>query len=516
LTGLLPTAPYRNGRDQELTVLAAGAAMLAAHAQVKEEKMHRSRPTAVAVATVFALAGFAASPTATAATSRSVTPAASASFITQLRHLPGVTYLGKNPNAPAGYQVYELEIRQPVNHHQPHGATFEQHLELYQRNLSAPMVMYVSGYFNYTFLGPKNVYLSTATTLVKGNQISVEHRFYGNSVPHPTRWKYLTVWQEAADEHHVVQVFKKLYHARWLISGVSKGGETAIFHDYFYPHDFAGTFAWSAPSITATPSDSYENFLAKVGTASCRAALLKTQFRALRHRAAMETMLAAEAKAAHGTFQDWVGGLDENFELTVLLTPFAFWQYGGNCATVPGSTASLKQLYQWFDLVAGWLAADDQENAPFVAYNYQAGTQLGYPILHDGAEFGSLLHYSPLAQQPEQDLPPGVPVRPLSQQLMRAVHQWVLRHGSHLLFLYGQDDPWSSQRFDLGTGSHDSASYTVAGGNHLSPYTDLPAAEQKSFVTMLRTWAGLSAPAGLAGAAQPGPAPMTGLAGRLR
>jgi len=37
-------------------------------------------------------------------------------------------------------------------------------------------------------------------------------------------------------------------------------------------------------------------------------------------------MLAAEAKAAHGTFHDWVGGLDENFELTVLLTPFIFWQ----------------------------------------------------------------------------------------------------------------------------------------------------------------------------------------------
>ena len=72
---------------------------------------------------------------------------------------------------------------------------------------------------------------------------------------------------------------------------------------------------------------------------------------------------------------------------------------------------------------------------------------------------------------------------------MRAVHRWVLTHGNHLLFLYGQDDPWSAQRFSLGSGTRDSAIFTIAGGNHVSPYTDLPPAQQKAFVNMLRTWA---------------------------
>ena len=386
-----------------------------------------------------------------------------------------MTFLGTNPNAPAGYKVYELEIRQPVNHHQPHGATFEQHLELYQRDVSAPMVMYVSGYFNYTFLSPLDTYLSVPAAITGGNQISVEGRFYGDSVPKPARWRYLTIWQQAADEHHVVQVFKKLYHARWLITGVSKGGETAIFHDYFYPNDFAGTFAWSAPSITQTPSRSYDHFLAHVGTASCRAALLSDQVRALRHRAAFEAKVAAEAKAAHGTFADWKGGLDEEFEVTVLQTPFVFWQYSDDCATVPGGKATLDELYTWYDNTAGWLAADDQESGPFFGRTTtRPGPSSVTRSSTSAPSAGIAVALAAVARRcPGQDLPPRqLPVRPLNQHLMRAIHKWVADHGSRLLFLYGQDDPWSTQRFTLGAGTRDSVSYTIKGGNHLSPYTD--------------------------------------------
>lgn len=469
-----------------------------------------------ATAAVFAITGLTAPAIATAAVKPVVTAAPNPDLINQLKHLPGVTYLGTNPYPPAGYQVYELEIRQPVDHHHPHGATFEQHLELYQRDLAAPMVMFVSGYFNYTFLSPQATYLSDAAAITGGNQISVEHRYYGDSVPHPTVWKAVTVWQEAADEHHVVRVFKKLYHAPWLITGISKGGETSVFHDYYYPRDFAGTFAWSAPSITSTFSHRYDRFLAHVGTASCRAALLQAQALALRNRAALETKIAAAAAAAHETFNDWTGGLDEDFEVTVLQTPFVFWQYGGDCSAIPGASATVQQIYDWFDATAGWLALDDQQNVPFLPYNYEAGTQLGYPIIDERAQLGSLLHYPLSAQAPQQDLAPGQPARPLDQHLMRAVHQWVRAHGSHLLFLYGQYDPWSAQRFTLGSGTADSAVYTIAGGNHLSPYTDLPAAQEQAFVAALRNWAGLGPADRPAKTARPERGFLAGLTGMRR
>jgi hypothetical protein len=95
------------------------------------------------------------------------------------------------------------------------------------------------------------------------------------------------------------------------------------------------------PIITDSYSHSYDHFLANVGTAACRAALLQAQVRALANRATFEAKLAAEAKAAHGTFNDWVGGLDENFEVTVLATPFTFWQLHGMPPATAGSRRSL-------------------------------------------------------------------------------------------------------------------------------------------------------------------------------
>ena len=183
--------------------------------------------------------------------------------------------------------------------------------------------------------------------------------------------------QEAADEHHVLDVFKQLYTAKWLVSGLSKGGETAIFHDYFYPNDFAGTFAWSAPSITSTFSHRYDNFLDSVGTATCRDALQQIQIAALKKRAALEQRITAAAAAAGETFDDWRLGLDEAFEVTVLQTPFAFWQEGGDCAGIPGPNVSTAALYTWYDNTVGWLLLDDQQSDPYFAYNYQAGAELG-------------------------------------------------------------------------------------------------------------------------------------------
>jgi hypothetical protein len=61
-----------------------------------------------------------------------------------------------------------------------------------------------------------------------------------------------------------------------------------------------------------------------------------------------------------------------------------FWQFynqgGVTCANLPPATATTQQLYDFFNTVEGWTATTDQESAAFLQYDYQAGTQLGYPV----------------------------------------------------------------------------------------------------------------------------------------
>jgi len=243
------------------------------------------------------------------------TPATS-DIVTLLQHLPDITYLSEAPSAPAGFRLFNLEIRQPIDHAHPSRGYFEQHVLLYHRDVAAPMVVFTGGYFNYP-------YLSEPTRIVGGNQLSVEHRYFGESRPVPTDWRYLTIWQEATDEHHIDQVFKTIYHALWIATGISKGGMTAIYHRRFYPADYSGTFAWSAPNDTDVRSTAYTDFLNRVDGDQCRADLLSVQRSALQDRAALEAKIAAAAGAAGETFDYWKRGLDEAFEVIVVQTPFA-------------------------------------------------------------------------------------------------------------------------------------------------------------------------------------------------
>src|ERR1700710_2605137 len=95
--------------------------------------MRRSRKLTLAAAAAAALVAQLLIAAVPAVAHAAATPAHD-SVITQLEHLPGVTYLGTDTGAPSGYRLFQLEIEQPVDHNDPTGPTFEQHLELYHLN----------------------------------------------------------------------------------------------------------------------------------------------------------------------------------------------------------------------------------------------------------------------------------------------------------------------------------------------------------------------------------------------
>src|SRR5689334_10866262 len=96
-------------------------------------------------------------------------------LVAKLRALDGVTVEELSTDTPS-YKFYVLRFTQPVDHWDPASPTFEQRVSLLHRDLDAPMVALTTGYWDYY---GDNVH--ELTGLLAGNQISIEHRYFGES-----------------------------------------------------------------------------------------------------------------------------------------------------------------------------------------------------------------------------------------------------------------------------------------------------------------------------------------------
>jgi hypothetical protein len=407
-------------------------------------------------------------------------------LLDQLNAVPGLSVISQTQGA--GYRFFVLTYRQPADHRHPGQGTYQQRLTLLHRSSTSPTVLYTNGY---GLAASPRATETEPTRLLNANQVSVEHRFFTPSRPAPADWSDLDIWQEASDEHRIVTALKGVYSGRWIQTGGSKGGMTSVYHRRFYPRDVDGVVAYVAPDDVINPADTaYDKFFDTVGTASCRTALDDVQREALRRRDRLVARLQADAAANGWTFSGSIGTADRSFEMTVLDTVWAFWQYSSaaDCATVPASTATDEELYGWIDSVAGWSFYTDQGLEPYWPYYYQAATQLGWPTLRF-EHLRGLRHY-PGLYTANSSLPAQLR-RPHNPVPMIDVDLWVRTASERMLFIYGQNDPWSAERFT--PSKRDSALYVAPGANHGANIAKLNAPDAAEATAALRRWAGVPA-----------------------
>lgn len=406
----------------------------------------------------------------------------------QLEALPNVTVVSEEPPPQAGYRFFFLTYRQPVDHTNPNGPTFEQRFQLLHRDVSRPMILHTTGYDM-----PEYAFRSEPAQLVDGNQISVEERFFSPSRPDPADWRKLDIWQAASDHHLITQALRKIYKGRWIATGASKGGMTSVYHRRFYTRDLDGVVAYVAPNDADNADDrAYDDFFASVGsTPACEDSLEAIQHEALSRRGDMVNLYAAAARANGWTFDQVFGSVDKAFEMSTLDLAWTFWQYSGEsaCSTVPPVTASSAEIYSFFDNVIGMGFYADQGILPYAPYFYQAATQLGWPqpkfrYLRD------VTHY-PNLYVANSSLPPRLRSA-YDPWPMTDVDRWVSTAASQMLFVYGSNDPWGAERFRPST--NDSYVYTAPGGNHGSNIAKLAPADAAAARATVRRWAGVAAP----------------------
>lgn len=397
--------------------------------------------------------------------------------------LPGVRIISEGTSGTA--RTFVLGIGQPADHRKPRGARFEQRFSLLHKDDSKPMVLHTTGYNL-----PGTISASEPARLVDGNQLSVEQRFFTPSRPAPADWDDLNIWQAANDHHRIVLAFKKIYRARWLSTGASKGGMTSIYHRRFFPRDVDATIAYVAPNDVVNDRDVYGEFIRNVGNdPTCNRRLEGVQRQILQHRDEIVTRLEAKGY----TYKQF-GNAHRALEILVLDTPFTFWQYGTQeqCALVPGAAASVDDLWTFMDKTVGWDFYTDAGVAPYAPYYYQAGTQLGWPEADESA-VRDLLRY-PGVSVPRSMVSSEISFPRFDRSAMRDIDSWVRYQGSRLLFVNGQNDPWSAEPFRLGPGTRDSLSFSVPGGNHGSNIAKLPEKDRQAATATVQRWAGVSGP----------------------
>ncbi|MER6034933.1 S28 family serine protease [Streptomyces sp. NPDC001835] len=404
----------------------------------------------------------------------------------RLLAIPGMSLVQEKPYP--GYRFFVLNYTQPVDHRHPSKGTFQQRITVLHKDTSRPTVFYTGGYNVSTTPSRRE-----PTQIVDGNQVSLEYRFFTPSRPAPADWSKLDIWQAASDQHRVYQALKPVYSANWLATGGSKGGMTATYFERFYPRDMDGVVAYVAPNDVVNKEDSaYDRFFAGVGTKECRDRLNAVQREALVRREPLEKRYAQYA-ADNGYTFDTIGGLDKAYEAVVLDYVWGFWQYSllKDCDTIPAgaATATDDAIWDSVDSISGFSAYTDQGLETYTPYYYQAGTQLGAPTIHFPYIEKKLIRYG--YQPPRNFVPRSIPMR-FQPDAMRDVDTWVRQHARHMLFVYGENDPWGSERFRLGAGARDSYVFTAPGMNHGANVAGL-VSDQKALATArILEWAGVA------------------------
>lgn len=354
----------------------------------------------------------------------------------QLNALPGVKAEVKDA-APGFSESYILTITQPLDHHHPEKGSFTQRAFLSHRDFSKPMVMTTEGY---SAEYANNAYFEEELAgILQSNQLVVEHRYFSASKPEGQPWDYLTVENAAADHHRVIELLKTIYKGKWVTTGISKGGQTAVYHRTYYPDDADATIAYVAPYNIAQEDPREIWFLKQVGDSITRNRIISFQRSILKQRTAVIDLLKNQAEKRQYT---WAMSPDSTLDYMVLEYPFSFWQWGIKPEKIPGPSATPRELYMHLTASVGLDNFTHPGMDGTQAFFYQAYTEIGY-YGYDTTNLGDLLsiksgYISNSIMAPKG---PGYQFNPLTLQRVR---DFIALEGNNIIYLYGGNDPWSA------------------------------------------------------------------------
>lgn len=402
-------------------------------------------------------------------------------LLTKLRKLPGVVDVQvARADGKIFAEAYDLTFEQPVDHRNPAGRKFSQHVFVSHVADDKPVLLATEGYASRG--GGSGGELQR---ILGANAVTVEHRFFGRSVPSPLDWTFLTVRQSADDLHAVVAALKALYKGKWVSSGVSKGGQTSLFYKCYYPEDMDATVAYVAPMNLHREDPRVNRFIETVGDEAARRKVRDLQLALFDREDEVLPLVKAEADKRKWTFGL---GLAAAYEYGILEYPYAFWQYGTNPADIPAPDAPADVLAAHYNKVGALYYYSDQGKKQFEPFMYQAFTEIGY-YNYDTTPFSG--HMKALKDASNTVLAPEGASLAYNAATMAFVYDFLRYKANRVIYIYGALDTWSSTQMEL-LGRTDAVKFVVQDGHHNSRVAAFSPAQKDLFYATLERWLGMT------------------------
>lgn len=411
----------------------------------------------------------------------------------QLFGKENVTYIDSS----AFKEYYRINVRQPINHNNTQGGFFDQQVLLGIQDPKSITILQTSGYAIPKHFNNPN-YKTELTAIVNGNQVLIEHRYFGSSIPDSLTKEFLTYEQASNDDHFIKEKLARLLTGKWVSTGLSKSGDAALAYRFYYPNDVDATVAFGISITTEAEDPRFEIYIKERRKSEDGKKINKAQLYLLKNKKKLLPLFRRAFEFENQDFANW--DLETLYDYGVLDLEVSFWQYYKSFDDFKLEVNTIfgeESKREGFPLTLKLDTFEDRL-VLFVAYSsiglidkkmtnhyYQAFSQGGY-YFYEETPF---LKYLKLKDYPLSvfALEPTI----FKGKFRKDEKKWSETKMDNVIFINGDNDPWAVYKIkpakDL-----DNLQVMVTNANHTLELKDLSKENYKNVISKLNKWLDLN------------------------
>lgn len=400
----------------------------------------------------------------------------------RIKNLPDVISVEKMDHNQFFEESLIIMIKQPLDHLHPEYGSFPQRVVLSHLSYDEPVVLITEGYAADNEISQK--YINELCPLLNANQVFVEHRYFGKSVPGPINWKYLTVENAAADHHHILQIFKQIYSKKWVSTGISKGGQATLYYRLLYPNDVAASVAYVAPLNFSVEEKRHDRFIRhKAGNSRDRKTVMSFQKDVLKRKSRILPLFEKYCDEKKYLFK---APVSEIYDYCALEFSFSFWQWGRSVQEIPMANSTDREIFNYFTRIISPEYFDQNDGKMVLPFFVQALRELGY-YAYNVKPFKGLMQLKDTRGYVAPLFVPQEARFPYESEISIRLKNYLKKEAKNILLIYGGNDPWTASSANTG-GNQKILKLIQPGGCHLTRINTLPEDQREMAINVLKKW----------------------------